>query len=132
MKLIKLMFAMWLGLLALSPMVEAEDSQECAAAEEAAQKAYDRTVDSYNSGDTAHATWYSHSFSEIYQRNQDCQFIKELADKLSAAGITNTAVVQNSSHVDLGDLMKRCPQCKVVIEKDGGAITAGHGTQKID
>lgn len=128
MKYIKIMFAIWFGLMALAPMVEAVDNQECLAAEESAQEAHDRTVEAYNSGNKALSVWHGQAFTKIYESNKNCPYIKALADNLNRIGATKTTVTT----VDVGDLMNKCPRCKAEFKTGGGSISTGRGIQKID
>ncbi|WP_150770747.1 hypothetical protein [Pseudomonas fluorescens] len=128
---IKLIFAIWFGLFAIAPMVEAVDDQECSAAEQAAQKSYDRSVDAYNSGNKPLSVWHGKEFMDIYERNKDCSFIKALADNLNSIGVTKKTA-DSSSNIDLGDLMRKCQQCKAVLQTGGVSGSTGRGIQKID
>ncbi|MGZ9669536.1 hypothetical protein ACXX9E_26330 [Pseudomonas sp. GNP014] len=129
MKAINLMLALWLGLLSFTAMAENGDNQECTAAEEAAQEAYDKTADAYNSGNKFQTNRYSQSFFEIYERNKNCPFIKELADKLNSKGITKTSIT-SQNNVDLRNMLNSCPPpCTIKKTTGGGGTRTGMGTR---
>ncbi|WP_148051267.1 hypothetical protein [Pseudomonas brassicacearum] len=128
MKAIKLTLALWLGLLSLTALAEAGDNPECTAAEEAAQETYDQTAEAYNSGNKFQTSRYSRLFFEVYERNRNCPFIKELADKLNRRGITKTSVASSQNRSDYRDSMNSCPTCKIKIFTGGTGIGTGMGT----
>ncbi|QFG30102.1 hypothetical protein F6476_13325 [Pseudomonas umsongensis] len=125
MKVIKLILSLWIGLISFTVM--AEDNQECAAAEKEAQEAFDRVKEAYNSRNQAKAAWHSQSFTEIYEKNKNCPFIKVLADQINSRSITKAPLADS----DYGNLLKGCQTpCKAVIVKPGIGTGTGMGVRE--
>jgi hypothetical protein len=136
MKEIKLFAALWFVVLSFSSVAAGSDSLECPVAEEIAQKSYDRTASSFNSGDKNAAIMYSKSFFDIYEISGSCTFVKDLAEKLNSIGITQSAVVSSRKALQIpsgvGALVNACqnPPCKITLTTPSN----GHynGIQKPD
>lgn len=119
MKHIKIIVGLCFGFYSLATLAEVGDGQECTAAEDAAAKIYDQIATAYNSGHEKEAITYSGSFWNIYEKNENCNFIEELAEILKYMGINKSSTTSPDAPY-FEKVLRGCTSpCKAIIKSTG-------------